>query len=175
MSVEKKPAGNGTFAVLYCAIFRTPRFRKSLKFFGTSIASLDPETVQLPAFSILSAMFTGGRGPPEKISLPLVLRLNVLRMIVKLAYLALSHPPWAVGTHRSNLWLWRANVFRLEKHFLCKRKQFCREVETMEEKGSAVRNKQTNKQTSSSKAGVNFLIFFIERPNRKVWDASSPC
>ena len=48
-----------TFAALYCAIFRSPSFRKSLKFFGTSIASLDPETVQLPAFSILSAMFTG--------------------------------------------------------------------------------------------------------------------
>ena len=37
-----------------CAVlryqFRTQKFRKSLKFFGTSIASLDPETVQLPAF-----------------------------------------------------------------------------------------------------------------------------
>ena len=31
--------GNGTFTVLYCAIFRTPSFRKSSKFFGTSIAS----------------------------------------------------------------------------------------------------------------------------------------
>ena len=29
---------------------------------------LDPETVQLPAFSILSAMFTGTCGPPEKLS-----------------------------------------------------------------------------------------------------------
>ena len=52
-------AGNGTFAALYCTMFRTPSFRKSLKFFGTSITSLDPETVQLPAFYILSAMFTG--------------------------------------------------------------------------------------------------------------------
>ena len=55
----EKKTGNGTFAALYCAIYRTPSFRKSVKFFGTSIASLDPETVQLPAFSILSAMFTG--------------------------------------------------------------------------------------------------------------------
>ena len=30
---------------------------------------LDPETVQLLAFSILSAMFTGVYGPPEKLSL----------------------------------------------------------------------------------------------------------
>ena len=58
---RKNPAGNGilgTFAALYCAIFRTKHFRKSLKFFGTAIASLDPETVQLPAFSMPSAMFT---------------------------------------------------------------------------------------------------------------------
>ena len=46
--------GNGTFAGLYCTIFHMPSFRKS-KFFGTSITSLDPETVQLLAFSILSA------------------------------------------------------------------------------------------------------------------------
>ena len=44
-----------TFAALYCAIFRTPSFRKSLKFFGTCIASLGPETVQIPAFSMWSA------------------------------------------------------------------------------------------------------------------------
>ena len=61
-------------------------FRKSLKFFGTSIASLDPEIVQLPAFSILSAMFTGACGPPEKLRLALVPGLNVLHMIVKLSY-----------------------------------------------------------------------------------------
>ena len=46
-----------------------PSCCKSLKFFRTSIASLDPETVELPAFSILSAMFTGACGPPEKLSL----------------------------------------------------------------------------------------------------------
>ena len=40
-------AENSTFAALYCAIFRTPSLRKSKKFFGTPIASLDPETVQL--------------------------------------------------------------------------------------------------------------------------------
>ena len=63
-------------------VFRTPRFVKSLKFFGTSIASLDPETIQLPAFSILSAMFIGACGPTEKLSLALAPRSNVLRMIV---------------------------------------------------------------------------------------------
>ena len=59
VNVGGKNAGNGTFAALYCAIFRTPSFRKSLKFFGNSIASLDPETVQLPASYKLSAMFIG--------------------------------------------------------------------------------------------------------------------
>ena len=83
--VEKNPAGNGILgklAALYCVIFRTPSFRKSLKFFGTSIASLVPETFQLPAFSILSTMFTGACGSPEKLSLALVSRLYVLCMIV---------------------------------------------------------------------------------------------
>ena len=36
--------------------------------------------------SLLSAMFTGPRGPPEKLSLTLVQCLNILRMIVRLAY-----------------------------------------------------------------------------------------
>ena len=88
MKVEKN-RGNGilqTSAQLYCAIFQTPHFHKSLKFFRTSIASLDPETVKLPAFSILSAMFTEVCGPPEKLSLTLVSHSNVLRTIVKLAY-----------------------------------------------------------------------------------------
>ena len=76
----------GTFAALYCPIFRAPSFRKSLEFFETSIASLDPEIVELPAFCILSAMFTGACGPPERLSLALVPRSYVLRMIVKLAY-----------------------------------------------------------------------------------------
>ena len=87
--VEKNHAGNGILgklAALYCVIFRTPSFRKSLKFFGTFIASVDPETVQLPAFSILYAMFTGACGSPEKLSLALVSRLYVLCMIVKLVY-----------------------------------------------------------------------------------------
>ena len=75
-----------TFAALFSAIFRTPSFRKSWKFFGTSFAPLDSEIVELPAFSILSAMFTGACGPPEKLSLALMQRLNLLRMIVKLAY-----------------------------------------------------------------------------------------
>ena len=56
---EVNVGGKKPFAVLYCAIFRSLSFRKSLKFFRTSIASLDPETVQLPTFSILSAMFIG--------------------------------------------------------------------------------------------------------------------
>ena len=86
MPVGQNNAGNGTFAALYNAIFRTPSFHKSLKFFGTSIASLDPETVQLPAFSTLSAMFTGACGPPMKLSLALVPRSNVLLMVVKLAH-----------------------------------------------------------------------------------------
>ena len=64
----RKNAGNGRFAALYCTIFRAPSYRKSLKFFGTYIASLDPETDQLPAFSTLSAMFTESCGPPEKLS-----------------------------------------------------------------------------------------------------------
>ena len=51
-----------------------------------SIASLNPETVELPAFSILSAMFTGAFGPPEKLTLALVPRSTVLRMSVKVAY-----------------------------------------------------------------------------------------
>ena len=46
-------------------------FQKSLKIL--SITSLDPETVQLPASFILSAMFTGVCGPPGKLSLALVL------------------------------------------------------------------------------------------------------
>ena len=70
---------------VFCAVLRSS-FYKSLKFLETSIASLDPESVQLPAFSILSAMFTGACGPPEKLSLALVPRSCVLRMIVSLAY-----------------------------------------------------------------------------------------
>ena len=71
--------------LLCCTIFRTTSFRKSFKFFETSIASLDPETVQLLVFSILSAMFTGACGLPENLSLTLVPYSNVLCMIVKLA------------------------------------------------------------------------------------------
>ena len=68
-----------TFAVLYCATFHAPNFRKSLKFFGTSNAPLDPE---LPDIRHVYK----GCGPPEKLSLALVPRSYVLRMIVKLAY-----------------------------------------------------------------------------------------
>ena len=82
---EVNVGGKKPFPVLYCAIFRSLGFRKSLKLFGTSITSLDPETVQLPAFSILSAMFKGACGPPEKLSVAVVPRSNVLRMIMILA------------------------------------------------------------------------------------------
>ena len=54
------------------------------KFFQTSIASLDPEKVQLPTFYILSTMFTGARGLPGKLRPALVKHSNVLCMIVKL-------------------------------------------------------------------------------------------
>ena len=80
--------GNGTFAALLTALyyFCKSSFHKSLKFFWPSITSLDPEAVQLPAFSILSAMITGVCGPPEKLSLALVPRSIVWHMIVKLVY-----------------------------------------------------------------------------------------
>ena len=72
--------------LLHCtsAIFCMPCFHKYLKFFWTSTAYFDPETVQLPAFFILSIMFTGVCGLPEKLSLALVLHSNVMRMNVKL-------------------------------------------------------------------------------------------
>ena len=53
----KKPVGNIMFATLYCAIFRTSSLREFHRLF--------PTTVQAPAFSILSAMFTGACDPPE--------------------------------------------------------------------------------------------------------------
>ena len=74
-----------TFAI-YCNSYAIC-FHKSLTFFRASIASLDPETVELPPFSILSAMFTGGSGPPEKLSLAPGFGTtpeNVLCMIVKI-------------------------------------------------------------------------------------------
>ena len=43
---KKTPQEMARLLWLYCAIFHTPSFRKSWKFFGTSIASLDPETVK---------------------------------------------------------------------------------------------------------------------------------
>ena len=83
---RRKSAKNDTFPALYCDIFYKPTFNKSLKFCGTSITSLDPETVQLLAFSKIAAMFTGAGAPQEKLSLALVPRTNILRMIMKLAY-----------------------------------------------------------------------------------------
>ena len=63
---------------MFTALYFVLQVFKSLKSFGTSIASLDPETVELPASSIPC-------GPTEKLSLALVPRLDILRMIVKLA------------------------------------------------------------------------------------------
>ena len=67
---------------------------KNLQKLGVrNIAQYSAANVPFPAFfpptftsSILSAMFTGACGPPEKLSLALVLRSCVLRMIVKMAY-----------------------------------------------------------------------------------------
>ena len=66
----------------------SPAYISYAKFsqFLEALWDLDPETVQLPSFSILSAMFTGACGPPDKLSLALVPRSNVLRMIMKLAW-----------------------------------------------------------------------------------------
>ena len=64
-----KNTGNGileTFASLYCAIFRKPGSCKSLKFLVTSITFLDPETVELLAFYVLSTMFKAGVWPARE-------------------------------------------------------------------------------------------------------------
>ena len=86
MSVEKH-AGNGTFVALYYAMFCTPSFRKSLKFFGTSIISLDPDSRNSPTTGILHSIrhvyrsvWPAGEAKPR-----FGPRSNVLRMIVKLA------------------------------------------------------------------------------------------
>ena len=62
------------FTALYRAIFRTPSFRKALKFFGTSIASLHPETVILH-----TARHLYRSGPPERLSLAFVTRSYIPR------------------------------------------------------------------------------------------------
>ena len=82
-------AGNGMFAALYCAIFCKSSFCK-LKFFSTSITSLDPETFKVLTFYILSTMITGVRGLPEKLSFTLVpllghsvhVALEIIQMII---------------------------------------------------------------------------------------------
>ena len=83
----EKPTGNGTFAVLFCAIFHMPSFHKSFQVLRDFHCLFRPETVQLPASYILSAMFAGACGLPEKQSLALVQHSNILHMIVKLANL----------------------------------------------------------------------------------------
>ena len=55
--MEKICRKTGSFATLYSAIFYAPSFHKSLKFFRTSIASLDPETVQLPALHTIHHVY----------------------------------------------------------------------------------------------------------------------
>ena len=97
VNVGGKNTGNGMFAALYCAIFCMPSIHKSLKCLDFHNASLDPETVQLAAFFILSIMFTGVCGPPEKLSLALV--LNVMRMNVKFIYKVFLSV--AVDVHRT--------------------------------------------------------------------------
>ena len=62
----EKNGGNGTFATMYCSVFCKPSFCKSLKFFGTSIASGSRNSPTTSSY-ILSAMFTGACGSPEKL------------------------------------------------------------------------------------------------------------
>ena len=71
-----------------CAVLRYisyGKFSQIVEVLRDFIASLDLETVQLPAFSMLSAMFTGACGPLERLGLALVPCSNVLRMIVTLS------------------------------------------------------------------------------------------
>ena len=68
VNVGRKDTGNGTFSVLYSAIFRTPSFRKSLSNYQHS-----------PYYPAC--------GPPEKLSLALAPRSIVVRMVVELAYI----------------------------------------------------------------------------------------
>ena len=76
VNVGEKHAGNAVLETNAAPYFMRQVFESSS---GLS-SPLDPETVQLPAFSILSAMFTGACRPPEKLSLALVQRSYVLRM-----------------------------------------------------------------------------------------------
>ena len=86
-----------------CAVLRYVSYAKFsliLKFLRTSVASPDPQTV---------CMFTGACGPPEKLSLALVLRSNVLRMTVELAYwlVGSSFDRWsALATFCRRWWAW---------------------------------------------------------------------
>ena len=89
VNVGEKHAGNAVLETNAAPYFMRQVFESSS---GLS-SPLDPETVQLPAFSILSAMFTGACGSPEKLSLALVRRPYVLRMIVKFAYTTML-PRW---------------------------------------------------------------------------------
>ena len=70
-SMEEVNAGGKEKCRKWCVLryISCGKFSQIVEFFGTSIASLDLETVQLPAFSMLSAMW-------------LVPCSNVLRMIV---------------------------------------------------------------------------------------------
>ena len=58
--------------------------------------------------SILSAMFTGACGPPEKLSLALAPRLYVLRMIVKHAYweIKMDAGQYTRGRVGAGYWKW---------------------------------------------------------------------
>ena len=78
-----------TLATLYYAIFRTPSFRKSVKFFRTSIFHRFFRSRNSRTTSILHTVRHVYRSvcPPEKLSFALLLRSYILRMIVNLAYL----------------------------------------------------------------------------------------
>ena len=83
----EKNAENGKFAALY--YIRMLSFCKISKYVGTSIASLDSETVNY-LHSPYSLPFYRSVWPPEKLSLALVPHSNVLCMIMKLALINLQ-------------------------------------------------------------------------------------
>ena len=82
----KKPAVNYTFTALYWAVFIRQVFANPWSSSGLSSPLRILKQSNYWHSSILSAMFTGACGSPEKPSLALVSRSCVLRTNVKLAY-----------------------------------------------------------------------------------------
>ena len=72
-------SGNGSFAALYSTIFHAPGFHQS---FRHLFESRNSPTTSTPYYSPCLQE----RGAPEKLSLALMLHMNVLHMIEKLAY-----------------------------------------------------------------------------------------